>query len=829
MNKLPSSRAPSCAVDTYIGSDFDNVMTVAQNIDKINEVADYINLSQSANAVSILRTVGHSIVGTFKAGCTVNTASDYVMDAQDNVYHYVGDTYPYVVAQNSLPDAKFVMGYRDSVADWRAFDDALLSAANIPETNAEDTTSNSLRLSALIRMGLVTYWKVGKSINTVGTLLKYNDDIYKTTSAPVILGNTPDQTSNIVKWSISFTEVATLISKTYKDILNILNKGNYVGEFKDGVTFTTQENYALDTSGRTWIYVGSDPLPRTFPQNFQPTTADFEVIILSDHKYITNRNDPNAHEASAISRGSSNVDVDLLNVENEITKLKHNTVKQCSEWGLELLHNNVTPIIDCYGDSTMWGATINNLGTQDPNNAPASLAVALQLLFNKSVTINNHAISGSTLRGMISGTEAYTKKFEDEFKAGGKSENSHIIYCNHGINDSQLDYDISQYRLDLYEFVQITRKYGKTPVIVTANPNPPIQIINDVKSKRLRKFVETARSVAADLNVDIVDQFHWFERSFNHINPVLVVPDGAHLSSRAYLQAGFNMAIPLISANTLKHPGDTAGLTNVSFYDNAGSNNNRQIQVRNSSCGPMITFESNGVDLVGINYPFILEAPLPSIYLNTLNYPFGGRASCKLNNYSFTTHPVIFKNDTGSSDSSQYDWDAMYNVYFSNDFCWAGLNVISLLLDNSFSTKTLGFAGVKIPLLAEWSSVVRRDVNIKKEPINQYKTILIPSVTINDGSVALKLNNKFGSKVLDISKTGGQITIKLYYEDAVIQSINFNQSNIPDGDYPVQIDLEPTKVNCLISGIGQVVNLALPLPEVVLMEPWEFYLVENIY
>lgn len=316
MNKIPSSRAPSCAVDKYIGSDFDNVTTVAQNIDKINEIADYINLGKSINAVNILKTVGHSIVGTFKTGATINKATDYILDAQDNVYHYVGLTYPYTVAPNSLPDSKFVLGYRDSVADWRAFDDALLSAANVSETNSEDTANNPLRLNALIRMGLVNYWQLGKIINNVGTLIKYNDDVYKTTSAPVILGNTPANTSNIEKWSISFNEVALLISKTYKDILNILNKNDYIGEFKDGVTFVTTESYALDNDGKTWVYTGSDPLPRTFPKNFVPTSADFKIITLSDHKYITGRNEPNAHEASAISKSSGGSVQDFINKEN---------------------------------------------------------------------------------------------------------------------------------------------------------------------------------------------------------------------------------------------------------------------------------------------------------------------------------------------------------------------------------------------------------------------------------------------------------------------------------------------------------------------------------
>ncbi|MGL5707910.1 MAG: phage tail fiber protein, partial [Aeromonas sp.] len=83
-----------------------------------------------------------------------------------------------------------------------------------------------------------------------------------------------------------------------------------------------------------------------------------------------------------------------------------------------MLRNGNALNIACFGDSTMWGATIGNLGAQDPNNAPASLGKALSLLYGVNNNIVNRAISGTTLRQMLEGTDGSGAPFEYHVSQG---------------------------------------------------------------------------------------------------------------------------------------------------------------------------------------------------------------------------------------------------------------------------------------------------------------------------------------------------------------------------------------------------------------------------
>jgi len=104
-------------------------------------------------------------------------------------------------------------------------------------------------------------------------------------------------------------------------------------------------------------------------------------------------------------------------------------------WGNQL-GKGVVPVFAGFGDSTMFGATVGNLGVQDPNNPMSSLAQCINLLYNVTVTPTNYGISGSTLRGMISGTDGSGSTFESKIAAGGAAASANIVYCNHGINDT---------------------------------------------------------------------------------------------------------------------------------------------------------------------------------------------------------------------------------------------------------------------------------------------------------------------------------------------------------------------------------------------------------
>ena len=154
----------------------------------------------------------------------------------------------------------------------------------------------------------------------------------------------------------------------------------------------------------------------------------------------------------------------------------------------------------------MWGATVGNLLVQSPNNPPAQLAIALNLLYGATFTVHNRAISGTTLRQMMAGTDGSGTPFSQKIGIGGVDQATGVIYCNHCLNDSQLNGDIVQYRSDLVEFVRLCRIAGKVPILVTPTPNPPLLIIDEVKSKRLYNFVKTMRDICSKMGVDLVDQ-----------------------------------------------------------------------------------------------------------------------------------------------------------------------------------------------------------------------------------------------------------------------------------------------------------------------------------
>ncbi|MES9310997.1 hypothetical protein ABER31_12525, partial [Cutibacterium acnes] len=116
-----------------------------------------------------------------------------------------------------------------------------------------------------------------------------------------------------------------------------------------------------------------------------------------------------------------------------MAKLKYPTYRKASYYASQLAAG--TPVvIDCHGDSTMWGATTINVAVQDPNNQPAVLSTTLTNLYGMANTVNNRGISGTTMAQMLAGTDGSGSTFEAKMA----SSSANIVYCNHCINDSQL-------------------------------------------------------------------------------------------------------------------------------------------------------------------------------------------------------------------------------------------------------------------------------------------------------------------------------------------------------------------------------------------------------
>jgi hypothetical protein len=471
--------------------------------------------------------------------------------------------------------------------------------------------------------------------------------------------------------------------------------------------------------------------------------------------------------------------------------------------------------ISCYGDSTMWGASVGNLGVQDPNNAPLRLGTALTLIYNITITPNNRAISGSTLRQMMEGTDGSGSSFESKISSGGVDSATQLIYCNHGINDSQLNGSIEQYRLDLVEFVRVCRSRGKVPILVTPNPNPPYSIIDEIKSKRLYNFVRVMRSVAAKMGVDIVDQYDYFTQSYGHYTPIEIVPDGAHLASFAYSQAGFNLAIPLLSARAIGNAGDHAGLSNVSYYDNFTVN--RQLQNRQSSAtekasrvGQTLSAErpSNPSVLQGFNYPVVLTKSQSVISFIGLQWADAANCSAQDNGGNLGS----FYQQKQYGDQNYLDWDSECKFYGKR---LAGLHIFGALFNPSDLGlgKGISFSGVAIPSLTTQSitSATAGPDPYTKSVADNGDTLVLPSVLLDANGVLF--SDKKGSPVLSISISSGHVVVDLWKNGSIVSS-NTTGTSVTVQQYPVSIRINSNSVDVSVGLLGLSMTTSTKLPNI---------------
>lgn len=375
---------------------------------------------------------------------------------------------------------------------------------------------------------------------------------------------------------------------------------------------------------------------------------------------------------------------DLVALTGRVTTLE-TSPKRASEVAKRLTSGNAI-IIDCEGDSTMWGSTSLNTGVQNTYNPPAVLKTTLTNLYSVSCTVRNNGIPGLTMRNLIAGTDGYSAPYAERIL----TSNADIVYCNHGINDSQLNLDIDQYRRDVQDFVDITRKNNKVPILVTPNINPAVptsSIIDESKSKRLSRYVIVMRDVAAKMDVDLVDNYYYYERTSRLVSPVTLVPDGAHPATEGYKMSGRNMAIPLVSAHVLRKAWDKAGLANSTYYDNI--TNSRQYQTTGT---PFNRFDGNlsgvrGSSLTGINMAVILDCPTDDTVLALYGLQWSSGTISDLYENGSAVGTEFGGQINQFNNISSIDWDACYVPPRCK--LYAGLHVIGMLA----STATTGAAG----------------------------------------------------------------------------------------------------------------------------------------
>lgn len=278
-----------------------------------------------------------------------------------------------------------------------------------------------------------------------------------------------------------------------------------------------------------------------------------------------------------------------------------------------------TVSIECYGDSTMWGSTPLNSTVQNPVNPPAVFQRTMDLLFGTGkVSVTNKAIRGTALFSMLAGTDGSGSTFEAKMQATTAS----LIYCNHAQNDcNSFLRTVDQYKDDLITFVNIVRKYGKTPVLVTPNITIVHDGITEAMAKRLPAFVDAMRSVAEVMGVDLVDNHYYTFKTTRYLRSYDIVPDGVHPGTDVYAMCGRNLAIPLISARVLRKPGDISSLSNVTYRDNIAAG--RNFRSADSLFTKQLSWDAIA-SLTGIYYPFILDNPTDDTVIGIGGFQWGG-------------------------------------------------------------------------------------------------------------------------------------------------------------------------------------------------------------
>ena len=584
-----------------------------------------------------------------------------------------------------------------------------------------------------------------------------------------------------------------------------------IGNFTTGCTVTNVNQGVQELGGSVYRWKGE--LPKIVPPSSTPSgtggispTGDW--VDVGDASLRFDLAEPNgvtlvggaATQSSVESIDSRVSFLESIQYEDNITAA--NIAKQFAL--------GQSPQISAFGDSVMRGMQPPALTTQSPSNPPAELALALNKLYGGTYTVNNRGISGTTLRQMIAGTDGSGSTFESKISAGGADQNSSVIYCNHGINDSAQNLSIDQYREDLITFVRVCRDKGKVPVLVTPNPNPPFGQIDEVKSKRLRNYVNVMRDVASMLGCDLVDNFMYFEACSPVFRIEEIVTDGAHLSDVGYSQFGHNMAIPLISVGVLRSQGDSAGLTNTSYRDNLTTS--RMVWPSGARSGPTLT-ANNSVALSGVNFPVVLENAVMGVsYICTQD-----NLAARLKAYRNGVVIGDVDNYRNVGNTAYHDYDAESHIWART---MAGLSIFGLLFDqaNLGPGTQLSFAGIGLPKRQDRMITIGSAGVANKAIVDSANEYINISADLSPGKT-LMLCDKSGADVFELSILSGVLTGKVF-NNGVVSATGMAGSGLPNEVYNITINITRTGISCNLGGLGFTVATSSAMPNLKIKTPY---------
>lgn len=148
------------------------------------------------------------------------------------------------------------------------------------------------------------------------------------------------------------------------------------------------------------------------------------------------------------------------------------------------------------GDSTMYGWSVLSSGTvQAADNQPATVQTDMQAAFGPVVTVENHAVGGTTVLDSINGTNGFTQPLGARLAASS----AQIVIGNFEIND-QYRMTPAQFGQGWQTWINTVVSLGKTPVMIEPNP------ICRTDAPNVGPYLDAERAVATANDVLLVAQ-----------------------------------------------------------------------------------------------------------------------------------------------------------------------------------------------------------------------------------------------------------------------------------------------------------------------------------
>ena len=192
---------------------------------------------------------------------------------------------------------------------------------------------------------------------------------------------------------------------------------------------------------------------------------------------------------------------------------------------LPMRQHSGPPVIEYYGDSTVWGYASGTDGARVANPAPAVFATALPARLQYAV--KNEGVNGSTACSLLMGTDGVHQPWRIQM---AQSKATYVI-LNHAIND-QWKHSVEEYRNCLWSLARITRQSGKHVIFETPNPT------RDSGNDGLDTYVSTMRAVALREQVPVIDQYRYLTDYLQGRKLEELCPDGLHPSEAVYRMKG---------------------------------------------------------------------------------------------------------------------------------------------------------------------------------------------------------------------------------------------------------------------------------------------------